>query len=71
MLGKILDIDLTTETWELAEYPQDLARKYLGGRGFNMHVLYHQLPANANPLGPVITSYSIHYTKLYDSSACF
>jgi len=52
MLGKILDIDLTTETWKLAEYPQDLARKYLGGRGFNMHVLYHQLPANANPLGP-------------------
>ncbi|MGW8301492.1 MAG: aldehyde ferredoxin oxidoreductase family protein [Desulfobacterales bacterium] len=52
MLGKILDIDLTTETWKLVEYPQDLARKYLGGRGFNMHVLYHQLPANANPLGP-------------------
>ena len=51
-LGQILDIDLTTETWKLAEYPQDLARKYLGGRGFNMHVLYHQLPANTNPLGP-------------------
>jgi aldehyde:ferredoxin oxidoreductase len=51
-LGQILDIDLTTETWKLAEYPQDLARKYLGGRGFNMHVLYHQLPANSNPLGP-------------------
>jgi len=51
-LGQILDIDLTTETWKLAEYPQDLARKYLGGRGFNMHVLCHQLPANTNPLGP-------------------
>jgi aldehyde:ferredoxin oxidoreductase len=52
ILGQILDIDLTTETWKLSEYPQDLARKYLGGRGFNMHVLYHQLPANINPLGP-------------------
>jgi aldehyde:ferredoxin oxidoreductase len=51
-LGQILDIDLTTETWKLAEYPEDLARKYLGGRGFNMHVLYHQLPANTNPLDP-------------------
>jgi aldehyde:ferredoxin oxidoreductase len=52
ILGQILDIDLTTETWKLSEYPQDLARKYLGGRGFNMHVLYHQLPAKTNPLGP-------------------
>ena len=52
ILGQILDIDLTTQTWKLAEYPEDLARKYLGGRGFNMHVLYNQLPANTNPLGP-------------------
>jgi aldehyde:ferredoxin oxidoreductase len=51
-LGQILDIDLTTETWKLAEYPEDLARKYLGGRGFNMHVLYHQLAADTNPLDP-------------------
>jgi aldehyde:ferredoxin oxidoreductase len=50
MLGQILDIDLTTETWKLAEYPEDLARKYLGGRGFNIHFLYDQLPANTNPL---------------------
>jgi len=52
ILGQILDIDLTTETWKLAEYPEDVARKYLGGRGFNMHVLYNQLPADTNPLGP-------------------
>ncbi len=52
ILGQILDIDLTTETWKLEEYPEDVARKYLGGRGFNMHVLYNQLPASTNPLGP-------------------
>jgi aldehyde:ferredoxin oxidoreductase len=52
ILGRILDIDLTSETWKLSEYPQDLARKYLGGRGFNMHVLYDQLPIDADPLGP-------------------
>jgi len=52
ILGQILDINLTTETWKLAEYPEDVARKYLGGRGFNMHVLYNQLPADTNPLGP-------------------
>ena len=52
MSGQILDIDLTTETWKLSEYPKDLARKYLGGRGFNVHVLYDQLPVNVDPLGP-------------------
>jgi aldehyde:ferredoxin oxidoreductase len=52
MLGQILDIDLTTETWKLSQYPKDLAGKFLGGRGFNVHVLYHQLPVNVDPLGP-------------------
>ena len=52
ILGQILDIDLTSETWKLSEYPLALARKYLGGRGFNMHVLYDQLPVNTDPLGP-------------------
>jgi aldehyde:ferredoxin oxidoreductase len=52
ILGQILDIDLTSESWKLSEYPLDLAKKYLGGRGFNMHVLYDQLPVNTDPLGP-------------------
>jgi len=52
MLGQILDIDLTTETWKLAEYPEDLAWKYLVGRGFNVHVLFEQLPTHVDPLGP-------------------
>ena len=52
IFGQILDIDLTTETWKFSEYPKDPARKYLGGRGFNVHVLYDQLPVNIDPLGP-------------------
>ncbi len=52
ILGNILDVDLTAKTWKLAEYPQDLAGKYLGGRGFNVHVLYDQLPAGVDPRGP-------------------
>ena len=51
-LGQILDIDLTTNTWKLAEYPPDLARKYLGGRGLNVHFLYDHLPVDIDPLGP-------------------
>ena len=52
MFGQILNVDLTAETWKLSEYPQDLARKYLGGRGFNVYTLYDQLPADVDPLGP-------------------
>jgi aldehyde:ferredoxin oxidoreductase len=52
MLGQILDIDLTMETWKLSEYPEELAGKYLGGRGFNVRVLYDQLPTDVDPLGP-------------------
>jgi len=52
MFGQILDVDLTTETWKLSGYPQDLVRKYLGGRGFNLYGLYDQLPADVDPLGP-------------------
>ena len=52
IFAKILDIDLTTETWKLDDYPQDLVGNYLGGRGFNVHVLYDQLPAEVDPLGP-------------------
>ena len=52
MLGKILDIDLGSETWKLSECPQDVVRKYLGGRGFNLHILHDQLPVDADPLGP-------------------
>ena len=52
MLGKILDIDLSSETFKLSEYPQDLGKKYLGGRGFNLHILIDQLPVDADPLGP-------------------
>ena len=52
MSGQILEVDLTAETWKLSEYPQELARKYLGGRGFNVYALYEQLPAKVDPLSP-------------------
>ena len=52
IFGQILDIDLTTETWKLSKYPQDLTRKYLGGRGFNVKHLYDSLPPGTDPYGP-------------------
>ncbi len=52
MFGQILDIDLTTETWKLSEYPKDLTRKYLGGRGLNVKHLYESIPPGTDPYGP-------------------
>jgi aldehyde:ferredoxin oxidoreductase len=52
MFGQILDIDLTAKTWKLIDYPQDRVQKYLGGRGFNVQLLFEQLPADIEPLGP-------------------
>jgi aldehyde:ferredoxin oxidoreductase len=52
ILGQILDIDLAAKTCKRDQFPQDLARKYLGGRGLNVHFLYDQLPVNIDPLSP-------------------
>ena len=52
MFGQILDIDLSTETWKLSEYPQDLASKYIGGRGLNVKHLYESIPPGTDPYGP-------------------
>ena len=52
IFGQILDIDLTTETWKLSEYPKDLTRKYLGGRGLNVKHIYKSIPPGTDPYGP-------------------
>ena len=50
--GKILDVDLSNG--KIRELPVDegLAREYLGGLGFNARLLYGEIPAGADPLGP-------------------
>jgi aldehyde:ferredoxin oxidoreductase len=51
-LGQILDIDLGTGTYRSLPFPEELTRRYLGGRGFNVQYLYNHLPADSDPLGP-------------------
>ena len=51
-LGHILDVDLSTGKWSLSPYPTELIWKLLGGRGFNAWFLYHDIPADTDPLGP-------------------
>ncbi|MBR9981381.1 MAG: aldehyde ferredoxin oxidoreductase family protein [Desulfatitalea sp.] len=50
--GKILRVDLTRGT--IAEQPLDpeMAKKFIGGRGFGIQVLLEELDARCDPLGP-------------------
>ncbi|MBC7224723.1 MAG: aldehyde ferredoxin oxidoreductase family protein, partial [Anaerolineae bacterium] len=50
--GKILRVNLTTGTISSFPTPEDVAREYLGGRGFGIYYLYTEIPKGADPLGP-------------------
>jgi len=60
-LGKILRVDLTTGTLKTLPISEEIARKYIGGKGYAAYLLYRYLkeykskgisPADINPLGP-------------------
>jgi aldehyde:ferredoxin oxidoreductase len=50
--GSILRVNLTTGEIRREPLPQELARDYLGGRGFGAYLLYREVPRGADPLGP-------------------
>lgn len=50
--GNILRVDLTQSRWQKQPTPPQLARDYIGGRGFGAYLLYTEVPAHADPLGP-------------------
>ena len=50
--GKILRVDLTAGRTKVEQWPEDIYRRYLGGRGFIAHVLLTELKARVDPLGP-------------------
>ena len=49
MPGKVLRIDLTSESFEEEEIEENTRRKFLGGRGFGAKILYDELPAGTDP----------------------
>ncbi|MGQ4893312.1 MAG: aldehyde ferredoxin oxidoreductase family protein [Candidatus Njordarchaeia archaeon] len=60
-MGKILEVDLSTKTLRDTPINEKWARKYLGGKGYALRVLYEDLkllerkgiaPKDINPLGP-------------------
>ncbi len=50
--GKILDVDLTTESLSEVELDPSLAENYMGGKGFGAKILFDQLPIHCDPLSP-------------------
>ncbi|MCL1804746.1 MAG: aldehyde ferredoxin oxidoreductase family protein [Clostridiales bacterium] len=50
--GRILRANLTTKTFAEETLDERLAREYIGGAGFGIYYLYHEVPAKADPLGP-------------------
>ncbi len=48
--GKVLRVNLTSGTFAVEPLEQELARLYLGGRGFNMRRLYDEIPARLDGL---------------------
>jgi len=48
---RILIIDLSNRSHSIEELPQDIIRKYIGGRGLGAYLLYRQVPAGADPMG--------------------
>jgi aldehyde:ferredoxin oxidoreductase len=49
---KIAYIDLTTGKIEIKPIPIEIRKKYLGGRGLDMYLMYNHIPAGSDPLGP-------------------
>ena len=50
--GNILRINLTTKTIKKETYSEEFARKWVGGRGFAVKILYDELKPGIDPLGP-------------------
>jgi aldehyde:ferredoxin oxidoreductase len=50
--GKIIRVNLTEKRTEKKDLDPDLAKDWLGGRGFIAKILYDELPKGADPLGP-------------------
>jgi len=51
-MGKILRVDLSRGKIGSEPLPEDVARKYVGGRGLSAKILFDELKPGIDPLGP-------------------
>ena len=52
LMGKILRVNLKNGNILEEDIPEEMARKYLGGRGLASRYLFNEIPAGIDPLGP-------------------
>lgn len=50
--GKILRIDLNHLKISEVDYPEELKKKFLGGRGVATYLYYQEMPSYLDPIGP-------------------
>ncbi len=50
--GRILHVDLTSQTLRVEAPPEEFYRKYMGGSAMGLYYILQQMPAQADPLGP-------------------
>ncbi len=51
-MGRILKVDLTTGKSHARTFDEKYARKYLGGQGFAVEIVYHAVPKGADAFSP-------------------
>jgi aldehyde:ferredoxin oxidoreductase len=72
MEALMLKIDLSNRSYEIEDIPQEIIRKYVGGRGLGSYLLYNLVPAKADPLGEenqlIFTAGPLGGTDFYFSS---
>ena len=47
----MLKIDVSNNSYDVEDIPEDIIRKYVGGRGLGAYLLYNSVPTGADPLG--------------------
>jgi len=51
-IGKILEVDLNTSRLADRSIDEKTARKFLGGKGLGLALIYDELKPDVDPLGP-------------------
>jgi aldehyde:ferredoxin oxidoreductase len=50
--GYFLRVNLTAKTWKKEAFSEEFARKWVGGRGFAVKILFDEVAPGIDPLGP-------------------
>ena len=61
-MGKILWIDLSENSFNEEDVPEELYKQYFGGYGLAARYIYEHMPKDADPLGPdsLLTIFPVH-----------